>query len=372
MSPIHRAPSWILACCCLSASALAVEPVILVHEDLQREQVQLLGVGDDRLRYFGADRKLTALESSKVVRLELRRQIASTQVGRIRLIDGQILAGRPATATEGGQVIGWETDLLGAVALPLDRVASFTIAGAAELPAAEASDVILLANGDRLTGFVDAVAPAGLALDRDGTLLELPWESIHAASLANPIQRESGTWVVLVDGSELKVTGLAATGEKLLGEALGQPLDVSLASVARIDFAQRHRLAPLGDLPRRIESGGSAFGVEYPPKFEAQVARLHAPIAVRFNLPTGARRFAADARIEPESADRGDLVLIVSDGRKELLHQRLNQDQPHVRVNVELGAGPLIIQLDEGAGGPVRDRLVLENPSVLVETPADQ
>lgn len=354
----------------------AVEPAVLVHDDLRREPVQLVGYGQGRLRYFGADRSLTAIDSSKAVRLEFGREISAPATGGggsvLRLTDGQVLRGNLGGAGDGGEQLVWETTTLGPVQVGLDDVSSMSVSDGGDLPVAGESDIVLLANGDRLSGFVEAVSAAGLNLDRDGQSVDLAWEAISGVVLANLARRGSGVWLTLIDGSRLRVEALTLTGSHAAGTAFGQPFEVPMDRAARVDFTQRHRLVPLDELPQTVMEGGTAFGVEYPPRFEPGWLSLHAPVTVRYELPAGARRFAADAAIAPGASAAADppggadMVLIVSDGQTELFKERLNADQPRVRINVELTGPALELRLDDAVGGPVLDRLRLENPAVLV------
>ena len=356
------------------ARAHAVEPAVLVHDDLRREKVQFLGYSNGRVQYFGADRKLASLDSSKAARLDFGRPLSSPADGNVRLIDGQILSGKLVGVSGAGDQLTWETPSLGTVRVPIDHISSMALTGRDDLTQAGDSDLVLLANGDRLAGFIGAVTPQGLELEREGQNVELAWEAIRGLSLANPSRsrHEPAIWLWLIDGTRVRVQELVITGSHLSGVALDARFEAPIDRAAKIDFAQRHRLVPLAELPHTVTEGGTAFGVEFPPRFGQDRILLHAPITVQFKLPDGVQRFSAEARIEPGSREKADMVLIISDGQVEIFKQRLNRDQPSVDVQLAVGAGVLVLRLDDGVGGPVHDRLEIRDPLVLVGEPGAQ
>jgi hypothetical protein len=150
---------------------------------------------------------------------------------------------------------------------------------------------------------------------------------------------------------------------------LGNPVEILTSKLRAIDFAEHHRMIPLGDLPFKVVSGGTVFGVDYPPVPRGDGIALHAPIAVRFDLPERVHRFAATASLDHDSLDWADMILIISDGRGELFKQRLNAQTPEVRINAEPRDRTLTVELDEGAQGPIRDRLGLQRAEVLIDLP---
>ena len=359
--------AWIVA-----GPARAVEPAVLVHSDLRREEIQFLGLGGGKIRFFGADRSLTSADASKIVRLEWARRPAQPKRPAggplLALKDGQVLAGRFLGSRAGNEQIGWENPAVGKLSLPLDDIASFTLTAGAQPPVAADNDAVLLANGDRLDGFIQAVDEGGLELERQGQAIRLGWESVRAVTLAGPVAPRPGVWLTMTDGSRIRVNDLVVGGERAAAAALGVAIDLPLDGLSRIDFTEHHRLTPLGELAWEVVSGGTAFGVEYPPRFDGggETAALHAPITVRFTLPAGAARLAATAMLEPASAEQGDLALRVSDGSRELIAGRIHRQHPKMQINVELRGDTLLIEVDDAGGGPVHDRLRLAEAHVLV------
>jgi hypothetical protein len=294
----------------------------------------------------------------------------------LQLADGQRLRGQFAGGD--GGALQWSTKRFGELSIELDDLHRAVLVPEDQSPdlaalaeaASSGDDAILLANGDTLTGFIEAAGAEGLEVEIEGQRLTLGWDRIAALQLPNPVRRDPAVWLRLRDGSRLRVEKAALDGETFTGEAFGgKPIEVPTDAVAAVDFFKRHRLMPLGRLEATTVSGGHVFGVPMPPEVEGERARLHAPLALRFGLPEGARRFAADAALEEGDGSRwADLQLSVRHGQGERFSERLKANRPEARVNVGLRDRTLTIRLGEGANGPIRDRLRLRNAVLLVET----
>ena len=83
---------------------------------------------------------------------------------------------------------------------------------------------------------------------------------------------------------------------------------------------------------------------------------------------TTATRFAARAWLDKKDLQWAHLVLAVGDGQGEQARQTLGPDQAETQINIPLRDRDLVIQLEEGLNGPIRDRLRLSNAAVLVPT----
>lgn len=374
-------PAWVrvyLAVLFCSWPSLALEPAVLLDADLREQAIQFMSYADGALRFFGEDRLLASLDEDKVVRIEFSRPAPPTAGGRLILSDGHEITGRFDGVDGDGKLI-WATEKLGEFSISLDDIHAWTTAhalsgdAAAKLSAGSAqetgeNDTVLLTNGDSLDGFVEGLTPQALRLQRGDQTLDLPWQSVHRVTLANPIVHKPGFWVTTAAGDRLRVDHAQLTGGRLSGRVLGGVFD-DLEHRA-IEFTHKHRLVPLGELPHKTVSGGRVFGVERPPTIgpaDKSSVRLHAPIAVRYELPIGTRRFIARAAIQEQDLGWADMVLIVSDDRGELMRQRLWRSQPDARVNVVPRGPTLTLTLDEAAAGPIRDRLGLSDAAVLVE-----
>lgn len=361
-----------LCVACVAWTARAAEPATLTPRSLRREPVRLVAFSGGELRYFNAERNLAGMGVAEAVRLEFERDDTSPPASAsLRLIDGQSLPGSLAGVAEGGK-LRWQSAHLGVLEVELDSVSSFHASSKATpgaLPAPGESDTVTLSNGDTINGFIDALSPQGLKVERDGQKVELAWDAVDAVVLANPVREPPGVWLNLVGGGRVRVEGLEVSGEAARGKVMGQAAEIPLASIRSIDFFERHRLVGLSDLPHKVAAGGKVFGVDYPPVLREGRVDLHAPLTLRFDLPSGARRFAATASLDPKGLDWADLVLTVSGDGGELFKEHLQGGKPESSLLVEIQGLSLTLQLDEGAKGPIRDRLTLRDAHLLIETP---
>jgi hypothetical protein len=91
------------------------------------------------------------------------------------------------------------------------------------------------------------------------------------------------------------------------------------------------------------------------------------PLAVRYDLPAGCRRFAAEAMLPRSGRGWGDFELVLRCGDEEVYRQRINGNQPTDAINVPIAGRSLTIELTEGDHGPIQDRLVLRRALLLIE-----
>jgi hypothetical protein len=365
----------------LASVAAAMEPAELVDAKLERQAIQFVTLSGGELSYFNAQRQLQRVIASKFVSLQFpgrtaaaaqarRENAAAAKAQSLVLRDGHVLTGSFGGA-EADQLI-WVSRSLGPVRVELDQITRVAVMSDAPVPPADmpadASDKVLLANGDHLAGFIESIDAAGLVLMAGEQRLNLAWDRVARLVLPNPIVPTPGVWVKLTDGTRLRVENVVFDGTKLSGRMMGKDVELEAGMVSSVEFATDHRLVPIADLETASISGGQVFGVPMGPAFDGDEARLHAPVTVELNLPAGATRFAATASLDEADLDWADLTLTIADGKGELLKQRLNRDKPSIDVNLAPRGARLTITLDEGINGPIRDRLKLTNAAVLADT----
>ncbi len=383
----------------------AVVPATLVDARLGTEPVQIAGLRDDVLVFFDRDRRLREAPLRDYVQIRgigpapAPTDETSAPTATLALVDGSTLPGRWVGAGDDGEHLLWAHPRFGEMTVPVEDLVVLTLEGEPIPATGGADDIVRLANGDRLNGFVAGVTGAGLLLIPNGSAdtITLPMDRVSAIRLANPPQPPSDAdRVTFRDGAVLPVYGLVIDRDQVGFEAAlpGRAMrreTVPLVEVARIALSGGGvRLLDLHDLPRQTTGGGEVFGLTMPPRFEPGVVRLHAPLTLRFELPPGATRFAAEAALPggADTTDRlgqyADFELVVRLESGPLLDRyRFNADQPHHAINLALPTGPagaaadgasggaLLLQLDAGPDGPVFDRLELHHPVLLVNPPED-
>ena len=357
----------VLAVCAPAAQA-AVD-ADLIDRQLQRRSIRFVSYADGQIRYFDADRQLRTSDVQPFVALRLLRENMESEEspGSLWLVDGHVIHGHLDGVNDEGHLV-WQSGLLGRLMVPLDQV-RIIYKGAARTPVdvPAGTDRIMLVNGDVLVGYVSNIASDTIAIDTAQRTVQVPWARVASVRLGNAPRPRPGVWVRLVDGGYVRLDHLRIDPDTVAGIGFdGRAVSFPARKLEQVDFAEQERLVPLGDMPRQIVSGGEVFGVPMPPRMDADAADLHAPIVVRFELPPGASRFAADVALASSDHAWADMVLSIVDEKGDLLKQRLNRDQPSARINIAVRSGELTVRLDEGVNGPVQDRLRLTNAFVLI------
>lgn len=374
--------------------SLALTPAELLTPDLRAEPVHLIGIGEGKVVYFDQDR---VKQTRPIARFVQARHIggpdrtapATTPNTFLETTDGQRLLGTPAGANKSGSALNWKHPALGKITIPLTRINRVRFADQ-PLPRPGDNDTVVLANGDHLTGFVEAVEAKRVLITPDGAAeaIELPMDRVAGLVLANPTKEpEAGlNRLVLADGTRLWADGLAWTADTLSFELPGpgrndppRTVEVDGSHVVRIDLASAgYALHELGAVPTQVTAGGEALGVPFPPRVVAGDPLLHAPVTVAYRLPEGVQRLRATAVLDlPASLpeDRRSLAhceLVIRHGPDQAQTHTLTPDAPAVEINLPITDGALSIEVREGQFGPILDRVRLRDAVLLVAEPAEE
>lgn len=298
-------------------------------------------------------------------------------VGTLQRTDSGVLPGQLSSDEAGEEKIAWESRLWGRVTMPLDQVAWLRLRGPDVAPAPAEQDTLTLTNGDRAEGFVSRVGPV-FTVERDGKKTDIPVERVAALRLANPPLPASGVWVWMHDGAAAAVNSISITpaGGLTLAGAGGLSASSSAPELRAVLF-KAEALRPLAMLdpivvpaPGRRWTPAPVVGDVRDAALFAADIELPGPMAVEWNLPEGARRFAGIAELPARCRLWGDCTVAITAGGKRLWEARLKGDSPRAEFNVDVaaGSGPLRITLDQGAGGPVQDRVIIRR-GVFALTP---
>ena len=380
----------------------------LLDRRLQERLVHLMGLEEQRLTYTDAA-GLLRTESMHEHAALLPGGPAAAPIGPgvldgpdhgvLELTDGQRLVGalRPAAPDSDAEVVAWEHEVLGVVRVSLDRVRRVRLAPAPAAAEGAADDELVMANGDRLSGFLVRISPSDgvVGLETDGTERAVPLDRLAEIRLANPAETPAGTLVWLADGSVVAVDSFrtSRTGEITLALALqadsagapseSRPAALALEDIRAIAF-DAGILTPLARCaPSRQSPSEGRRWTEPAMTGDSGAALLYAadivlpgPMSVEWTIPAGATRLAAEAELPPDMWVWGDCEVVVSlaggSGRAaELFRARLSGDEPVARINVPLaGGGParrLEIRTEPGRFGPIQDRVILRRPLLLLD-----
>lgn len=364
--------------------APAVTPATLVDLELREHAVHLTSLRDGRISFFDATRRLRSDPVGDYLQLRgLPDGTApgpaageSAEPGVLQLTDGTRLIGRLASIRDDGQSLQWTHPQLGTLDVSLDDLAAVALDGRPMFGPPPAADRVVLLNGDGLSGFLERLV--ALRVADDDALIELAIDRVARLITSNPRTRASEHGLWLADGSRLWAQSLTIESDavraqvRLPGAGLRDAGPWPLSAVERIDLAgSGYVLAPMVDLPWRLSAGGEVFGVSWSPRVEGQTLRLHAPVTLRVEAPPGSARLAFTAALDLDDASPAvrhwadcELLCRSADGVEQRI--RLDARSPRAAVNLPVVEGPIWIELLAGAGGPVLDRVVLEDAVLLV------
>lgn len=360
----------------------------LITHDLAVESIRLSGLDNHQLTYQRAEHDGTVtLSTDRALALILNDRLPLADLGMLRLNDGQQFPGEALYGVDSPEdVFVWSHPRLGRLDIPVDRIASVSLDKSIPAPAPRNADVIVLANGDEVSGFVISLGdPVQVEVNADQRpeVLEIPLRRIAALALVTPKQPPTGRRIWLTDGSILSAETIRLEDEErfrvtfgasgFLRESISHSTDVQHEHVAAVELHPA-RLTPLASLrPRRVEGPQTRYIVPAPTMVVADAlldlspVEFRGPIAAHYLLPTGVRRFAAEAELPREARAWGDFDLIVRVDGAIVFRRRFDADQPRAEINLPVNGSELTIELTDGPHGAIQNRLVLRDAMLLVE-----
>jgi|GEM_PF-957736 hypothetical protein len=304
------------------------------------------------------------------------------------LQSGERLPGRPDLVD--GELV-WRHAWLGDFTIDLDTLRSLVMSEVGPPPESVATsnlDVVTLANGDRVEGFVTEVAGDVLVESiEDGSQTRVPFERVSRIDLVAGESTSSSIRVWTRDGTVVDVEALRGTRgddgreteadllafERSVAEGAGRgegvvftrevvaiawrpdvimPLDrCEFEVLPHAENADR----PWLPAPRR--AGG-------PTPFGAATIELIGPARFRTKVPKGSI-LSADVELPALMRRFGDVELRILDGTIEVLRRRFSRESPQASISVPIESGDLTIELGPGLRGPVQDRLRFTTPMLL-------
>ncbi len=369
------------------AATAASGSFLLIRRDHPVQLVEIAEISPRRLVYrHDASGWIRAPIDECVALLDPAAIIVPRRQGWLQLADGQRFPGEALSGAKAAEhVLVWnQSSWIGRMEVALDRIESVTFVAGATVPAAGDADVLALANGDLLEGFVTALGdPVTLELLNGASAGEstvyLPLSRVDAVRMVTPPPHSAGRRVWLDDGTVVDVSEvvLGDDGYVRLGDnpfaSDQQPKTMELSVVVAILFDQ-DGLVPFASMrPRRVTGPPTRFVVPDPEVLDdlapLGLARVEfqGPLSVRYNLPQGATFFSAEARLPLASRTFGDCEIVIRNEGREIFSTRLNADHPSAVIGAAVRGTGLTIQVTEGSAGPIQDQVVLHNALVLVD-----
>lgn len=326
----------------------------------------------------------------------------------VELTDGQRFIGQPAGRDAGADILAWNHPRLGQLTLPLERVSRiFTGLGGAITASPRASDeadldedVVLLVNGDRVTGLIESVGANVVVSTGNagaGSTVEIPFDRVREITLVNPPAIPSGVMLWFSDGTTLRGdqidarTGSPGTGgaivlevrpDKDLGSQEGvwrlADLEAANFDAAAVRPLAAMRITSQGQAPgasRRLippaRSLPEAVAGAVPPLGAADI-ELPGPMFVDWTVPEGTVRLAGWAELPENCRAWGDCEVwigLVGPGgeAREVWRRRINAESPIARFDVPVTGQTVRVAVEPGERGPIQDRIILRRPLIAVE-----
>ena len=311
---------------------------------------------------------------------------AISEPGVLELTTGERYPGELASTIGAKDTINWRHRRFGRVNAPLDSVRAFAAneAGMRFLrePATRDAgrDRLLLANGDRLAGFVLGVGEQTEIKVEEQTVA-VNTELVSAMRLADSAAAPArGPMAWLDDGTIARLRSLStpAPGAVYLVIIDAQSTSYPFPSLLSVVF-DTARLAPLaGVTPRQSGADGASPPLD-PLVFRSPAAVAPAgaadiefpgPMRATWTLPAGVTRFAALAELPRSAQPWGDFEMVVRVDGREALRERLHEGRPAVEINLPISGKELTVVVEPGRNGPINDRLVLRRALLLLSPTA--
>ncbi|WP_432798494.1 hypothetical protein [Poriferisphaera sp. WC338] len=401
----------------MTVHASAARPMILLDQSLKTQRIYLIAMNEDEIVYYDLQQRLQKRDLKQVVRLTTATKNVfqlPDHLGMIEFIDGQRITGKIKFRTPAAEGEGfyWES-MLGveraiknsgvfdernksgwtytarhrrSIPVRLDdlRAASFSGPIQQYKNNQPQNDLVTLLNGEILQGFVVGFEQGKLQLeqDQDG-LLNLNVDHLAELQLMQDQPEVQSQYVVnLTDGSRLYAHKLNVAKEvvyitvSLTGQG-EDDLELPLTSISQIDI-QKHgyKILPLHSLQVLAAKPAVVFGLTHTPSWESGVLHLHAPASMRFELPSGAAYFSAEAQLDETQHSDDDLrwadmtIMLKHAEHNQKVVYPLNRREAKQILRADVESEKWIeIVIDEGVNGPIMDRLRITNGKVLVYKP---
>ena len=301
------------------------------------------------------------------------------------LADGGLLAAEVTGIDK--ETLAAESDLLGAVKIPLESLAGVLFHPPGDRPrrelllgriarAAGRSDRLILDNGDEITGMVDSLENDTLHIAADVGRLDVATRRIVALIFSPAVKRASAAagfraWVGLSDGSRLLASKILLAGNSLELSAAGQTWKMAAKDLVALQLLGG-RVVYLSDLKPSEYRHVAYLDLHWPYHGDRSVTDgllrsggrlflkglgVHSAARLTYALDQPYRRFQAELGIDDSTAGRGSVLFrVFVDGHERYASGPVRGGDAPLPVSIDLaGAKRLDLVVDFGERGDVLD-----------------
>ncbi len=403
-------PALLLAGSCLAQDTADRPLRVLIDRNLDRQLIEFVSIDGPDIRFIDASGRAIDAPTSQFVALApidtwisvsasssiFRRGSILSRPGVLELTDGQRFVGTASVASAGEESLAWNYARLGLIAVPLEQIRRVVLprimTPEQAMPAldVETEDVLRLANGDTLRGFIASFGDKTTIELRDGSTIVTPMNILDEMTLANPGEQPAGVRVWLTGGNVVDVESLRAitgkpsrlevtleTGSIVAVNATATPSEADDQPTGlRFEIDRNHidavnfdaqSLVPLVSLQASTDGRRLVIDTNGVASLGAQSILMPGPMKATWVLPRGSARLALTAELPLKARAWGNLELIVLVDGVERERHSLSAQSPKAHLRLDLAdARELTIELNEGQFGPVQDRVELRDAILLI------
>lgn len=332
----------------------------------------------------------------KLERVDTISPRGTTREGLVLLAGGDSISGRIVTSDE--EVARVRSLLLGNLSVPMDMLLGAVAEGFRKpgkttqlgediLTQTRESDVLWLANGDRVTGTLVRIDEKVVSLEVDTGPQEIERVQVHAIgmdpSLISPPEFEGPYLEVhLVDGSRISGQPIGLEGGKLrlqtgFGAELSLATDVLTRAYVRqgsFEFLTDREVTAaeyveyIGPVrPYRIDRNAAGEPLRVGEKIIDHGIGTQSRTLLAFALQPGDQRFQARAALDDRAGPWGSVVFkVMVDGKTAFESAVVRSGDAPVEIDVPVAGGRFLILATEfGPGGSVQDDADWLEPRLL-------
>lgn len=377
-------------------------PILLLMADGSLVSGRLAGLDADGVTIVGEDDAARRVRWSECAGLVSEARIDASVAlafAVATLTSGERIPGQPEVNASG---MRWIQRWLGPIELANDRIRWLSFDGRPPVPALADADVVRLANGDRIEGFVSRLADP-LAIEprqAGGDATSIPLGSIQSISFVSvaPAARAGVRRIWLVDGSILDAASITLADERLHLEGVGATGGKAEIPVAALlGIGGDRPVAALARQPMTTEANDQSAALRYEitppdmiswPSTRRPMKPLGTGAAGTVDLDEGAwvlalpsfgfdgpgrlrvqiseaARLSARVVLPPDRRPHGDLELVVRSDGRELARHRLNAADPTFELLVDVTPPSIDFEIVDTGGGAVQDGIIIERAALV-------